>query len=121
MTIEPQSSRGPQTPTTAPPASEGAAGIAARARLADRNGACQDHLILISTAAPVACLEAMSSVLSRAGGQVRGLSLKPVGLQFEAVLRLTGVDEAAADRVATMIGAWPDAGSVHVEHQWVRP
>ena len=97
MTIEPQSCRRPQ------------------------DSAPQDHLILIATAAPVACLEAVSSVLSRAGGQVRGLSLKPVGQQFEAVLRLTGVDEAAADRVAAMISAWPDAGSVRVEHQWVRP
>jgi hypothetical protein len=81
----------------------------------------QRHIILISTASPRACLEAVSSVLGRVGGDVGAFSLKPVALRFEGVLRLTGVDEVAADRVAAMIAAWPQAGSVRIEHQWVRP
>ncbi len=80
----------------------------------------QRQLILIATASPIACLEAVSSVLPRAGGQVLAFSLKPVGRQFEATLRLVGLDDAGADRVAAMIAAWPGAGSVRTEHQWVR-
>ena len=80
----------------------------------------QRHLVLISTTSPIACLEAVCDVLSRAGGQVLGFSLKPVGRQFEAILRLAGIDDAGADHVAALIAAWPDAGSVRTEHQWVR-
>lgn len=81
----------------------------------------QRHVILISTASPKACLEAVSSAVRRAGGEVSAFSLKPVGSRFEAVLRLAGIDDTAAERVAAMIAAWPDAGSVRTEHQWVRP
>lgn len=81
----------------------------------------QRHVILISTASPMACLEAVSSVLARVGGEVAAFSLKPVALRFEGVLRLTGMDVAAADRVAAMIAAWPHAGAVRIEHQWWRP
>jgi hypothetical protein len=88
---------------------------------ATARAASQRHIILISTAAPVACLEAVSSVLGRVGCDVGAFSLKPVALQFEGVLRLAGMDEASADRVAAMIAAWPHAGSVRIEHQWVRP
>jgi hypothetical protein len=80
----------------------------------------QRRLILISTASPAACLEAVSSVLGRVPSQVVAFSLKPVGARFEAVLRLTGVDEAGAERIAAMIAAWPAAGWVTTEHQWVR-
>jgi hypothetical protein len=48
---------------------------------------------------------------------MRGFTLKPSGSRFEAVLRLSGIDEAAAWRVAGMISAWPEAGSAHIEHQ----
>jgi hypothetical protein len=81
----------------------------------------QRHIIVISTASPTACLEAVSSVVGRVGGHVGAFSLKPVAMRFEAVLRLSGIDDAAAARVASMIAAWPQAGSVRVEHQWVRP
>ena len=81
----------------------------------------QRHLIVISTASPIACLKAVSSVLGREGGQVGGFSLKPVGSRFEGVLRLTGVDDDAAERVAALIAARPHVGSVRTEHHWVRP
>ena len=75
------------------------------------------HLILISTTSPIACLEAVSSVLGRVGGRVLALGLKPAGARFEANLMLAGVDDAGAERVAAMIAAWPDAGFVRTEHQ----
>jgi hypothetical protein len=81
----------------------------------------QRRLILISTSSPVACLEAVASVLGRVPSRVIAFSLKPVGMRFEAVLRLADLDEAGAERVAALIAAWPHAGSVRTEHQWMRP
>jgi hypothetical protein len=83
--------------------------------------ACPDllpvHVISISTHAPQACLEAVPVVLTRCGGQVRGFTMKPSGERFEAVLRVTGVSDAGAERIAGMIAAWPQAGTAHLEHQ----
>ncbi|HEX4196321.1 MAG TPA: hypothetical protein VHZ26_02675 [Caulobacteraceae bacterium] len=81
----------------------------------------QRHLIVISTASPIACLEAVTGVLGPGGARLGGFSLKRVGSRFEAVLQLTGLDDAAAERLAALIAARPDAGSVRTEHQWVRP
>jgi glycine cleavage system regulatory protein len=75
------------------------------------------HVICVSTAAPAACLEAVPAALRRCGGQVLAFSVKPSGDRFEAVLRVTGVNDAAAERIAAMIAAWPQAGSAHLEHQ----
>lgn len=79
------------------------------------------HVILIATAKPRATLAAVASELGRSHGELRGLTLKPVGARFDAVLRLTGIDEEAAERLAAAIAAWPNAGSVSVEHQALRP
>jgi len=78
------------------------------------------HVISISTVSPQACLDAVPSALRQCGGRVRGFNLKPAGVGFEAVLRLTGIGEAAAERIAALITAWPDAGSAHLEHQVLR-
>lgn len=78
------------------------------------------HLVLIATASPPACLAAVASALSRVGGEIHTFSLKPVGRQFEAVLRLIGVDDEGAERAAAMIVTWPHAGSVRIEHRWMR-
>ncbi len=75
------------------------------------------HVLSISTCSPQACLEAVASVVGRSGGRMRGFSLKPLGSRFEAVLRLSDINEADAWRVAGMISAWPQAGSAHIEHQ----
>ena len=75
------------------------------------------HVLSISTGSPHACLEAVASILGRCEGRMRGFSLKPTGDRFDAVLRLSDIDEAAAWRVAAVISAWPDAGSAHIEHQ----
>lgn len=75
------------------------------------------HVLSISTGSPQACLEAIANILGRCDGRMRGLTLKPSGERFDAVLRLSGMDEAAAWRVAGMINAWPQAGSAHIEHQ----
>lgn len=81
----------------------------------------QRHLIVIATRSPTDCLAAIAHALPRVGGRLRGFSLKPVGAQFEATLRLSSLGDAGADRAASLIAAWPNAGSVRVEHQWVRP
>ncbi len=81
----------------------------------------QRHLIVISTRSPIDCLAAIAHALPRVGGRMGGLSLKPVGAQFEAILRLSCLGDDMADRAASLIAAWPNAGSVKVEHQWVRP
>jgi hypothetical protein len=79
------------------------------------------HVILIATATPQATLAAIADGLGRVHGQLCGLSLKPVGARFDAVLRLTGIGEMAAERLAAAIAAWPNAGSVRVEHQALLP
>jgi hypothetical protein len=81
----------------------------------------QRHLIVISTTAPLACLEAVTGALAAGAAQLGGFSLKRVGARFEAVLQLTGLDDDAAEHLAALIAARPDAGSVRTEHQWVRP
>jgi len=78
------------------------------------------HVLHISTASPRACLEAVQSALGRVGGQVRAFNLRPVGARFEAVLRLAGLPDTGAERAAEMIAAWPEAGSVSLEHLLVR-
>ncbi len=80
----------------------------------------RQHVLHISTACPRACLEAVQSTLGRIGGHIRAFNLRPVGARFEAVLRLTGLADATAERAADMIAAWPEAGSVQLEHQLVR-
>ena len=79
------------------------------------------HVLSISTCSPQACLEAVASVVGHCDGRMRGFTLKPSGSRFEAVLRLSDIDEAAAWRVAGLISAWPDAGSAHIEHQMLAP
>lgn len=79
------------------------------------------HIILIATTRPQATLAAIADGLGRIDGELRGLSLKPVGASFEAMLRLTGIGEAGAERLAASIAAWPNAGSVRVEHQALLP
>ncbi len=79
------------------------------------------HVLSISTCSPHACLEAVASILGRCEGRMRGFTLKPSGDRFDAVLRLSDMDEAAAWRVAGMISAWPHAGSAHIEHQMLAP
>ena len=74
------------------------------------------HVVSISTRSPEACLEAVADVVGRCQGRVRGFTLKPAGDRFDAVLRMSGVDEAVARRVAGQISAWPQAGSAHIEH-----
>ena len=75
------------------------------------------HVVSISTCSPQCCLEAVASIMGRCDGRMRGFTLKPSGDRFDAVLRLSDIDEAAAWRIAGLISAWPDAGSAHIEHQ----
>lgn len=73
----------------------------------------QRHLIVIATRSPTDCLAAIAHALPRVGGRLRGFSLKPVGAQFEATLRLSSLGDAGADRrvgPATPIFMRPGSG-----------
>lgn len=81
----------------------------------------QVHLVVISTTAPAPCLEAVSEALTHAGAQLRQFSLRALGDRFEASLRLTGVDEAGAQRCASIIRAARGVTGVSLEHQLLKP
>ena len=106
MTIEAQTRRGERPPNPEPAAATLAPSL---------------HVLVIATASPGACLDAVAGVLRRSACEVRGFSLKPVGGSFEAVLRIAGLDALAADKLADSIAAWPGAGAVRLEHHLVRP
>jgi hypothetical protein len=78
------------------------------------------QVITIACSAPSNCLEAVLTSVTGLGISVQTFSIKPAGGQFEAVLRLTGVGDGVAERAAAMIAAWPQIGSVRLEHQWLR-
>jgi len=78
------------------------------------------HVILLTTANPAACLEAARTSLSRSPAALHSLTLRPVGDRFEAVLKLEGGGHRAASRMADMLAAWPEIGSVRLEHHLVR-
>jgi len=81
----------------------------------------QVHLVMIATSSPAPCLEAVADALNRVGAQLRQLSLRAVGDRFEACLRLTGVDEAGAERCASIIRAAWGVSLVSLEHQLLKP
>jgi len=78
------------------------------------------QVIIIACSAPAGCLEAVLRSVTRLGVPIQTFSIKPSGRQFEAVLRLAEVSDGAAERLASMIAAWPGIGSVRLEHQWLR-
>ena len=78
------------------------------------------QVITIACSAPAICLEAVLTSVTELGISVQTFGIKPSGGQFEAVLRLTGVGDGTAERAAAMIAAWPQIGSVRLEHQWLR-
>jgi len=81
----------------------------------------QVHLVVISTTSPSPCLEAVAEALTRTGAQLRQFSLRAMGDRFEAALRLTGVDEDAAQRCASIIRAARGVSGVSLEHQLLKP
>ena len=63
-------------------------------------------------------LHAMDHALGGCAAEVCGLTLKPVGEIVEAILRLRGLDDTAAEAMAGRLAAATGVHSVRVEHQW---
>jgi hypothetical protein len=76
------------------------------------------HVVVLSARHTRAALLAIEDSLGSSPAELCGLSLKPVGAIVEAVLRLRGLDDRTADRLAQRLSAGLGVHSVKVEHQW---
>lgn len=76
------------------------------------------HVVVVSARHARAALLAIEDGLGASPAELCGLSLKPVGAIFEGVLRLRGLDDLAAERLAQRLSAGLGVHSVKVEHQW---
>ena len=76
------------------------------------------HVVLVSARHVRAALLAIEDSLGACPAELCGLTLKPVGSIVEGVLRLRGLDDPAAERLAQRLSAGLGVHSVKVEHQW---
>jgi hypothetical protein len=76
------------------------------------------HLLVFAARHPQAALRAADHALSAAAAELAGLTLKPVGEIVEGVLRLRGLDDAAAERLAGRLAGTLGVQSVRVERLW---
>jgi hypothetical protein len=76
------------------------------------------HVLLVAARHPRAALLAIEGVLGASRGELYGLTLKPVGAIVEAVLRLKGLNDEEAERLAARLAGALGVQSVRVEHQW---
>jgi hypothetical protein len=76
------------------------------------------HVVVVSARHARAALLAIEDGLGASPAELCGLSLKPVGAIVEGVLRLRGLDDLAAERLAQRLSAGLGVHSVKVEHQW---
>lgn len=80
--------------------------------------AASQHVVLLSARHVRAALLAIEDSLSACSAELCGLTLKPVGAIVEGVLRLRGLDDLAAERLAQRLSAGLGVHSVKLEHQW---
>jgi hypothetical protein len=80
--------------------------------------AASQHVVLLSARHVRAALLAIEDSLGASPAELCGLTLKPVGAIVEGVLRLRGLDDRGADRLAQRLSAGLGVHSVRVEHQW---
>ena len=78
------------------------------------------HVVLVCASHARAALLAIEESLGASEAELCGLSLKPVGRIVEGVLRLRGLDEAAAERLAQRLAGRLGVHWARVEHHWVR-
>ena len=78
------------------------------------------HVVLVCASHARAALLAIEESLGASEAELCGLSLKPVGRIVEGVLRLRGLDEAAAERLAERLAGRLGVHSARVEHHWGR-
>jgi hypothetical protein len=76
------------------------------------------HVVVVSATHPRAALLAIEASLAASDAQLCGLSLKPVGRIVEGVMRLRGLDDSAAERLAERLAGGLGVRSVRVEHHW---
>ena len=76
------------------------------------------HLVVVSARHARAALLAIEDSLGASSAELCGMSLKPVGAIVEGVLRLRGLDDPAAERLAQRLASSLGVHSVRVEHQW---
>ena len=76
------------------------------------------HVVVVSATHPRAALLAIEASLAASEAQLCGLSLKPVGRIVEGVMRLRGLDDSAAERLAERLARGLGVQSVRVEHHW---
>lgn len=68
-----------------------------------------------------AALQAVDDALQATGAELLSLSIRPVAAQVEAVLRVSGLDDAAARGLSDRLAHQPGVIDTRVEHCWVRP
>lgn len=78
----------------------------------------RQHVLLVAARHARAALLAIGQTLDACPGELCGLTLKPVGAIVEGVLRLKGLDDPAAERLADRLAQGLGVQSVRVEHQW---
>ena len=78
------------------------------------------HVVLFAARHPRAALLAIEDTLGGSPAELGGLTLKPVGRIVEAVLRLRGLDDADAERLASRLSGALGVSAVRVEHRWGR-
>lgn len=77
--------------------------------------------VRLSAVRAEAALEAAQDALAFSGAILRGLSIRPAAIGVDLVLRLAGLEDAAAERLAECLARRPGVGPVRLEHCWVRP
>ena len=76
------------------------------------------HVVVVSASHPRAALLAIEASLAASEAELCGLSLKPVGRIVEGVMRLRGLDDLAAERLAERLAGGLGVHSARVEHHW---
>lgn len=76
------------------------------------------HILVLTAFNTRAALLAIDGALSASTAKLCGLSLKPLGEMVEGVLRVQGVDEAAAEILCEDLSAALGVRSARLEHQW---
>ena len=76
------------------------------------------HVVVVSASHPRAALLAIEASLAASEAELCGLSLKPVGRIVEGVMRLRGLEDGAAERLAERLAGGLGVQSVRVEHHW---
>ena len=74
------------------------------------------HVLLMAARHPRAALLAVEDTLAATGAELCGFSLKPVGRIVEGVLRVRGLDDLGAERLAARLAARIGVDSVRLEH-----